>query len=220
MADFRSGSRSRTSVFSTTGNATINANDGASTTNIGTGTTSGAVNIGGNANTVGLLGAPLNLNAADGANVTNIGTGTTTGAVNIGGNNNQIYLLRPDDLGPQACLGPGIEGGQGLIHQDDLGVDRQRPRDRDALPLATGQDARELGHVLFQPHQLQGLRPVSWFDPRAVPVALGAVVGLALYLVTTFVPMPQPVKTTLVAVSVLILLVVLLKLVLPVLHVR
>ena len=101
-------------------NAAITINDtaGTNTTNIGTGTTTGAVTIGGTGTQAIALGngagvktvnvgsnsttstttilagtGNLALNASAGTSQTNIGTGTTTGAVTIGGTGTQAIAL-------------------------------------------------------------------------------------------------------------------------------
>ena len=101
------------------GTTTINADNNTAVTNIGTGTTTGAVTIGGGSDqaitigtgaavkTVALgsntttssttilggAGGTLDLNNGAGGSTTNIGTGATTGAVTIGGGSNQAIAI-------------------------------------------------------------------------------------------------------------------------------
>jgi hypothetical protein len=86
---------------STYSNATLSINKNASTntTDIGTGTTSGTVTIGGGSDVITLNGltmgasAPtLSINANSSTNVTNIGTGSTSGTVTIGGGSDSVSI--------------------------------------------------------------------------------------------------------------------------------
>ena len=50
-----------------------------------------------------------------------------------------------------------VEGTGRLVGQDDRGVVDERPRDRESLPLATGQDGRKLLCSVAEPEQIQGV---------------------------------------------------------------
>ena len=51
-----------------------------------------------------------------------------------------------------------VERGDGLVEHDDVGLERERPRDPDALALAAGELVRVAGRVLGpQAHHLQQL---------------------------------------------------------------
>src|SRR5712692_1052076 len=64
-----------------------------------------------------------------------------------------------------AEAGLHVEGAEGLVHEDDLGLHGQRARDRHALPHAS----RELARILL----LRALEP-HFLDPRSRhPLALG-----------------------------------------------
>lgn len=79
----------------------INTNAATRTTQIGAGTTSGTVTIGGSANAVVLNGLTtqvnggVQLNKSQGGSTTEIGNGTTSGQISIGGGSNTIAVGSP-----------------------------------------------------------------------------------------------------------------------------
>ena len=71
--------------LTTSGNTSLNANSGASTTNIGTGTTTGAVTIGGGSNNI-VLGSPITTAANGNVTLSPNGTGTIVAAKELDAN--------------------------------------------------------------------------------------------------------------------------------------
>lgn len=51
-------------------------------------------------------------------------------------------LMQPLQVRQDLLLALVVQGGQGLVHQQDSRVDRERPGDADALALAAGQALR------------------------------------------------------------------------------
>ena len=61
------------------------------------------------------------------------------------------------DLAPHIFSQPRVQVAEGLVHEQQLGIHRQRPRQCHSLLLATAQQRRRPVGVVFQLHQLQGL---------------------------------------------------------------
>ena len=67
--------------------------------------------------------------------------------------------LPPDalELVVHDVAGHGVEGAEGLVHQQDVGLLRQRPGQGDALAHAAGQLVGLLVDEAVEPHQLEQL---------------------------------------------------------------
>jgi hypothetical protein len=60
-----------------------------------------------------------------------------------------------DQFRAQAQPRVGVECGERLVHQHDIGLDPERPRDRHTLPLAAGKHARIFVDVILQANKFQ-----------------------------------------------------------------
>ena len=73
-----------------------------------------------------------------------------------------------------SCAQLGVEIGQRLVEQQDVGLDHERPRERHALLLPARQLARQALREAFEAHQAQHLRDLGRdFAPQG-PCASGA----------------------------------------------
>ena len=78
-------------------------------------------------------------------------------------------LLQLADLDAHFVPQLGVEIGQRLVEQQDVGLDHERARERHALLLAARQLARQALGKAFEPHEAQHLR-----EPRrrSAPAAI------------------------------------------------
>jgi hypothetical protein len=75
-------------------------------------------------------------------------------------------------LAPRSLARVGVEGRERLVHQDDLGIERERAGDGDALALAAREHARHLVFVVVEPDARE-------LPPRPRPALLHPDLGIA-----------------------------------------
>ena len=88
----------------------------------------------------------------------------------MGDEHDGLAGLEPDPFhfGPHARAHVGIERRERLVHQHDLGIDRERAGDRDPLALAAREHGRVFARIAGEPDEGQEL---ACARPAPLPVA-------------------------------------------------